>query len=457
MSSAAGYFDSEESLDYLYDRDEIYEETIFDIWDNCVVLSAISISYTLYKVILFNIIFGLIVSTGKISPTVFHILSGVNGLFLIATLHSTKGKILILICFILSYFLLHLGSNINKIKYLNHANAVKYQLVTSLVLCEYFLLEEEIWMEIRGIIMIFVMKIISLAEDIDREITDFPTVFQYFGYTFSGCNIMFGPWISFQEYIFLYKHPSQKSRWWMYGIVRSLFFSMLSLMVSNCFANFFIPDSSNRWLVAYKEALSFRTSHYFICYLSEASMLAAGYKNQKIWNEPKQWRLVITEPIKIEFPTALTIVVAKWNRPMHEFLKKYVYKSWLPLGKFFAVLMTFVMSSFLHGFEIKISIVLIAIGIFSYLQFIVRDHLARTFNCCIKVHPCKSHCVHKYKRNSLQCKICFIVFSFSTVLHLIYLGVLMDSSTDDKGVYEKWNNLYFVSFYIMAVNILIIM
>ncbi|XP_018566569.1 protein-serine O-palmitoleoyltransferase porcupine [Anoplophora glabripennis] len=468
MPSVPDTFDTEESLDYVYASNEFYQETFFDVWVNCVVPSGLSIFYIVYKVILVNLCFSVIVSTGRVPQTVFHILSGFSGLLLISSLESTKGKLLIFIFFTQSYFLLHLGraiqnkydpvqkQDINKVRYLGNSNIIKYILITTLVLCEYYLLEPSTWLEIRGIVMVFTMKLISLVDDMDKGVTSFPKFSRYFGYIFCGANIMFGPWISFQDYNVMYHHPTRKNKWWIYGVLRALVISVFFLMVSNCWTSYFITDDSNRWLIGYKEALSFRTSHYFICYLSEASMLAAGYKNYKIWYEKNEWRFFITDPFRIEVPNALATVVTNWNRPMHEFLKRYIYKSWLPLGKFYGILATFFMSSFLHGFEIKVSVILITIGIFSYLQLAVRDHLAQVFDCCIRVYPCKENCTHKYKRSSITCRISLLVFSISTVLHLIYLGVLMDSSTHEIGIYEKWNNLYFVSFWLMIVNILII-
>lgn len=74
-------------------------------------------------------------------------------------------------------------------------------------------------------------------------------------------------------------------------------------------------------LTSYKEAFSFRTSHYFISYLSETAMLAAGFKSLLIWNDGK-WNFTVSNPFVIEFPTALSIVVTNWNQPMHHFLKK---------------------------------------------------------------------------------------------------------------------------------------
>jgi len=38
----------------------------------------------------------------------------------------------------------------------------------------------------------------------------------------------------------------------------------------------FVCDLLYRWLTAYSAALSFRTSHYFVCYLSEVTATAVG-------------------------------------------------------------------------------------------------------------------------------------------------------------------------------------
>lgn len=115
------------------------------------------------------------------------------------------------------------------------------------------------------------------------------------------------------------------------------------------------------------------------------------------------------------------------------------------------------MSSFLHGFELKVSVVLISIGIFSYLQFAARDYFARAFNCCIRVYPCRDGCTHKYKRCTIIPGCFRLFFSVTNIIHLIYLGMLMDPSTDDIGIIKKWKNLYFISFWLMFVNVLIVM
>lgn len=58
--------------------------------------------------------------------------------------------------------------------------------------------------------MILVMKLISLADDIEK-CDNLPSVIEYFGYALCGANIMFGPWISFNDYLNLYQKPTKKA------------------------------------------------------------------------------------------------------------------------------------------------------------------------------------------------------------------------------------------------------
>lgn len=76
---------------------------------------------------------------------------------------------------------------------------------------QYFLLDSDIWQKIRGPIMIFSMKFISLADDIENG-SNLPSFLQYFGYLFCGANILFGPWISYEHYKSLYLDTPKKVR-----------------------------------------------------------------------------------------------------------------------------------------------------------------------------------------------------------------------------------------------------
>lgn len=77
-----------------------------------------------------------------------------------------------------------------------------------------------------------------------------------------------------------------------------------------------------RWIVAYQEALSFRSSHYFISFLSEAMLYTAGYGPLLAEGDKKYKSSVsVTNPLQIEFPRSLVQVVVSWNMPMHVWLK----------------------------------------------------------------------------------------------------------------------------------------
>jgi len=66
----------------------------------------------------------------------------------------------------------------------------------------------------------------------------------------------------------------------------------------------------------YRQALEFRTSHYFIAYVSTVFAIICGY-HYEYENE-----IIVTKPITIEWPRSLLHVVVHWNLPMHFWLKK---------------------------------------------------------------------------------------------------------------------------------------
>lgn len=217
----------------------------------------------------------------------------------------------------------------------------------------------------------------------------------------------------------------------------------------------------NRFLQSYKMALTFRTSHYFVSYLSEMGMIAAGFKNERC--SPNSWRFRVVNPIKVEVPSSLVSVVTNWNIPMHLFLKKRkkylkqgnlssnnrfldVYRKVLLLGKFWAIFVTYFMSALLHGFNVEIAVVLLSIGVYSYVQFRLREKLSHDLNACVQIKAC-DQCTHKYKKYSFLVICLKIFFCLMTVLHLAYLGMLMDAvgNPDSPSILKKWESLNFCS------------
>ena len=70
--------------------------------------------------------------------------------------------------------------------------------------------------------------------------------------------------------------------------------------------------------------MSFRASHYFVSFMSEASSVAAGfgYKPPDGASPRSRWEVPVAEPHNIEVPRSLVDVVVSWNIPMHKWLKK---------------------------------------------------------------------------------------------------------------------------------------
>ena len=136
---------------------------------------------------------------------------------------------------------------------------------------------------------------------------------------------------------------------WLSKVFLSVIFSLMFLTISTCFNPWMIPDGvwmcerplpppnekdesycdglffCFSWWAAYRDAMSFRASHYFVSYVSEATSAAAGLGA----NGPDKrgdWQGVqVASPSEVELPRSLREVSRAWNRPMHTWLKECNY------------------------------------------------------------------------------------------------------------------------------------
>ncbi|VDP11884.1 unnamed protein product [Heligmosomoides polygyrus] len=191
--------------------------------------------------------------------------------------------------------------------------------------------------------MIFAMKVISLAFDK--------------GSNFSACDVV--PILSAT----------------LVGV------AFCFLAYSSCLP-IIVPEGSI--LTDYVVAQSFRTSHYFICVLSQGLALLSGM------------RLSICSPFAVEVPRSLVEVVVAWNVPMHNFLHSYVYVQFTTLGTAAAILSSFAISSLLHGFNFQISAVLLSLGFACYFENKLRNRMSSCFSICVRARPCRN-CNHEMK------------------------------------------------------------
>lgn len=80
----------------------------------------------------------------------------------------------------------------------------------------------------------------------------------------------------------------------------------------------------NRFFVTYRDAMVFRTSHYFISFMSAATLQLSGIETR---SNSELLGYQITRPFDIELPRSLVPVVVSWNIPIHFWIKccKYYF------------------------------------------------------------------------------------------------------------------------------------
>ncbi|KAL3086652.1 hypothetical protein niasHT_037778 [Heterodera trifolii] len=270
---------------------------------------------------------------------------------------------------------------------------------------------------IRGALMVAAMKMISLA--FDAEDGSFHTIglgdcwhsspfikrmCSMFAFVFSPCSVLFGPPIQFAQFddwTFRRVHsfglfPLLKR---LLHFALLLLSSLLFLSLSSCLidpSSDFFPSHLSPWLfLHFLNAQSFRFSHFFVCYLASACAVLAGHPTVEI-----------TRWTSIEWPRSMAEVAVHWNKPMHFFLHKYVYRrAKVRLGSLFSLLLTFAVSSALHGFDFQMLAVLLSLGLFAFSET-----------------KCPANCHHRYKKAHFSLLIVRLCFTLVNIFLLIYLG-----------------------------------
>ncbi|XP_012234703.1 protein-serine O-palmitoleoyltransferase porcupine isoform X2 [Linepithema humile] len=433
--------------DYDYAEANAEKETLYELYQYCLTPSLYDTGHYLLPLLGSTLLFRLFVHTPYISDKIFHILSVVIGIFIIQ--HYVQESLIILVVFVLfSYSILCVPK---KYIYEWGHGGIRIFLPSLLIIayCE-FLMQPIIWHKLRSVIMIMAMKAISIAIDTNSSgSNNLPDIYSYLGYMFCGVTCLFGPWVSFKDYFLLRCSNNQTyTKWWITCSIGYAFLSFVFLSISNCWTQWIFVDNSWKWLMAYRDALSFRTSHFFISYVASALLVFAGFPLSSS---------TIVKPLYIEFPRSLVQVVIYWNIPMHYWLKTYIFRpSIKSLGKFGAVTITYLISSLLHGLNFQLAAVLLTLGFYTFVEFQLRAMLADTFDACVASKQCaKQKCTHKY--NSYNCWWVFMInFAFAglAMFHLAYLGLMFDTSDVQETGYSyshtinKWAELGFASHWV---------
>jgi porcupine-like protein len=172
-----------------------------------------------------------------------------------------------------------------------------------------------------------------------------------------------------------------------------LIIALCFLLLSTCFIE---PDILSAfiilpsWFAQFVTALSFRYSHYFVCHFATATAIANG----------ASYSFEIVRWTSIEWPRSMAQVASCWNIQMHVFLHKYFYQQLLSKGyiTLSASVITFTISSLLHGIDLRMFAVLLSFGLFSFVEIGLRERLSAILSACIRTRSCpKDGCLHRHK------------------------------------------------------------
>ncbi|KJH53630.1 MBOAT family protein [Dictyocaulus viviparus] len=277
---------------------------------------------------------------------------------------------------------------------------------------------------IRGILMIFSMKISSLAFDRADDFT-FSDIIPALAFIFNPSTMVFGPFHVYSDFLKSMERRTVRDE------ISSVASSFLMLIIGLFFLTYssclgiILPHGS--LLTDYVVAQSFRSSHFFVCMISQALSTLSGM------------RLSVCSPLKIEFPRSLVDVVVAWNVPMHRFLHSYVYRKFAFLGNTGSIFASFAVSSLLHGFNFQITAVLFSLGFICYFENKARNQIASRFSMCVRARLC-NNCKHEKRSNNWQAMILNASFSLIAVYLLTYLGAPFNEDGAEAG-YDMYHTV----------------
>ncbi|ESO88895.1 hypothetical protein LOTGIDRAFT_234449 [Lottia gigantea] len=443
---------------YHRDNQMEYERIPFlDLYTECMIPTATQAFTHVIPLFILCLLFKILcavftsVNRENVSPTQFLNLSSSLCGIIILWRFFDSGIIYLLVCCTATYIIIKITLSY----YQEFVGIfVSIFIVTYILVCELILVDSKVWHSMRGAQMILSMKLISVSFDLSsNQISYLPGLLEFYGYCLHVGSVIFGPWFSFQDYITVIQQPLPLSFRWILKVLFSCILAVMCLIFSTCLSSWIIIQGSYMWILAYRDAQSFRFSHYFVCFLSEASHVLSGFGSTKFIDDI-QWNYHVAKPHRIELPHSLVEVVTNWNLPMHHWLKTYVFKTARPLGNFTAVLLTYGASSLLHGLNFQLASVLLSLGFYSYIEFGLRQKLASSFDACILAKRCKEKCDHKYKNRNPFVIWTNMFFMFLSVFHLAYLGLMFDNSSEEETGYtmshtlNKWSELSYASHWV---------
>ncbi|VDK60254.1 unnamed protein product, partial [Anisakis simplex] len=282
--------------DFIYLSDEDYQDMI-ELNSNYSQLIVCgkgvleSLQFLIVKLISFAVIKRILVAlntAGKLNEYLLNAFIAGGGLFMLWT-HNSDTFLCIITFIALLLPIVYLTPFISAYRY-SELISVSFGITSLLFWCQFdstvndadelrqYSLTAEMFLSIRGTLMIVIMKLVSICCDIVGEQSsswneiDLTALIAYF---LDPCTVLFGPWISFSQYKRSLQCKSFKEQ--MKDIIYGIFLVAISLifvLYSSCITELIFPR--NGFWSSFGIAQSFRFSHYFVSSLSHASAVAAG-------------------------------------------------------------------------------------------------------------------------------------------------------------------------------------
>lgn len=437
------YYDYEDYDDRIQDDSDLHAS---EVLQHCVIPALQDSGYHILKLLMWCLVFRFVTQFLELPAVMKHSISGFTGLYVLY--YYFKYLVFhILVLVIVAYLLLFFISN----SYGRWRGPIIGLMGFSFLVVNEFSMDRESWQKIRGAEMLVVMKVISLGFDVDLgSVKHLPSVPEYTGYVLCVGTSVFGPWVSFQDYLAIYKTPIWNVKW-IQQVGWAFLWTFISFVLSVCWIDWLIPQSSHTWWIVYRDALQFRMSHYFVSFLSETTSLLSGFGSQ----QDGSWEFIVSRPQHIELPRSLVQVVIYWNMSMHRWLKQYIFRTSRRMGGLVSVLLTYTVSSLLHGLNYRLAGVLMSLGFYTYIEHSIRAKLSNRLDACVSARPCPNPCTHHtYTEKLLMVGLCNLLWSALAVFHLAYLGCIIDISDTRvlsfSEAFEKWSELNYISHWVAA-------
>lgn len=136
-----------------------------------------------------------------------------------------------------------------------------------------------------------------------------------------------------------------------------------------------------------------------------------------------------------------------------------MFRTSLEYGSLTAVLMTYTISSLLHGMNLPIAAVLMSLGLYTYAEYSIRQRLSAALDACVGARPCPVLCTrHTNTARLLPVAVFNWLCSALAVFHLAYLGCIIDTSDSPPAypqVFDKWSNVRYISHWLALVTFII--